>query len=93
MRHVQIRHGRDVNDVRADADVTIETEYELGRQDPAFLGPESGIAIPAEDGGVDLHVAAQWLHTDQQQVAARSRAAARQGAPRAGRRRRGVRWT
>lgn len=70
VRHVRIRHGRDVDDVRADADVTIETEYELGRQDPAFLGPESGIAIPAEDGGVDLHVAAQWLHTDQLQVAA-----------------------
>ena len=34
-------------------------------QDQAFLGPESGLAVPAEDGGVDLYVATQWLHVDQ----------------------------
>ncbi len=39
-------------------------------QDQAFLGPESGLAIPAEDGGVDLYIATQWLHVDQDQVAA-----------------------
>ena len=39
-------------------------------QDQAFLGPESGLAIPAEDGGVDLYVATQWLHVDLAQVAA-----------------------
>jgi CO/xanthine dehydrogenase Mo-binding subunit len=26
--------------------------------------------VPAEDGGVDLYIATQWLHVDQQQVAA-----------------------
>jgi CO/xanthine dehydrogenase Mo-binding subunit len=39
-------------------------------QDQAFLGPESGLAVPAEDGGVDLYVATQWLHVDQQQIVA-----------------------
>ena len=39
-------------------------------QDQAFLGPESGLAIPDEDGGVDLYVATQWLHEDRDQVAA-----------------------
>jgi xanthine dehydrogenase D subunit len=39
-------------------------------QDQAFLGPESGLAVPAEDGGVELYVATQWLHVDQTQVAA-----------------------
>ena len=39
-------------------------------QDQAFLGPESGLAVPAEDGGVDLFIATQWLHADQAQVAA-----------------------
>ncbi len=39
-------------------------------QDQAFLGPESGLAVPAEDGGVDLYVATQWLHVDRDQVAA-----------------------
>jgi CO/xanthine dehydrogenase Mo-binding subunit len=37
-------------------------------QDQAFLGPESGLAVPAEDGGIDLYVATQWLHVDQRQV-------------------------
>jgi CO/xanthine dehydrogenase Mo-binding subunit len=39
-------------------------------QDQAFLGPESGLAVPAEDGGVDLYIATQWLHADQRQVVA-----------------------
>jgi CO/xanthine dehydrogenase Mo-binding subunit len=37
-------------------------------QDQAFLGPESGLAVPGEDGGVDLFVATQWLHADQRQI-------------------------
>ena len=38
-------------------------------QDQAFLGPESGLAVPAEDGGIELYVATQWLHADQAQIA------------------------
>lgn len=50
--------------------VVIEGYYETGMQDQAPLGPESGLAIPAEDGGIDLYVATQWLHVDQDQMAA-----------------------
>ena len=39
-------------------------------QDQAFLGPESGLAVPDEDGGVDLYIATQWLHVDRDQLAA-----------------------
>lgn len=49
--------------------VVIEGRYHTGMQDQAFMGPESGLAVPAEDGGVDLHVATQWLHVDQDQLA------------------------
>jgi CO/xanthine dehydrogenase Mo-binding subunit len=56
-------------DLDAEADVTVEGTYELGQQDQAFLGPESGIAIPDGEGGVDIHVATQWLHVDRDQVA------------------------
>jgi xanthine dehydrogenase D subunit len=70
VRHVRIRHGRPVDEVRAEAAVVVNAVYQIGTQDPAFLGPESGIAIPADDGGIDLYVAAQWLHADQVQVAA-----------------------
>uniref|UniRef100_UPI0028110E80 molybdopterin cofactor-binding domain-containing protein n=1 Tax=Streptomyces sp. TaxID=1931 RepID=UPI0028110E80 len=51
------------------ADVIVRGEYTFGMQDQAFLGPESGLAVPAEDGGVDLYVATQWLHADREQIA------------------------
>ncbi|WFB06864.1 xanthine dehydrogenase subunit D [Streptomyces sp. LX-29] len=54
---------------RERADVIVSGEYELGMQDQAFLGPESGLAVPAEDGGVDLYIATQWLHSDLRQIA------------------------
>jgi xanthine dehydrogenase D subunit len=65
VRHVPIRVG----DPEATADVVITGDYQVGMQDQAFLGPESGLAVPAEDGGVDLFVATQWLHVDRDQVA------------------------
>ncbi|MFF6779161.1 xanthine dehydrogenase family protein molybdopterin-binding subunit [Streptomyces sp. NPDC012637] len=51
------------------ADVIVRGEYTFGMQDQAFLGPESGLAVPAEDGGIDLYVATQWLHADREQIA------------------------
>src|SRR5207249_1686137 len=64
-RHVKIRHGDQV----ARADVVVRGEYEIGMQDQAPLGPESGLAVPDAVGGVDLYIATQWLHVDQQQLA------------------------
>ncbi len=51
------------------ADVIVTGDYFFGMQDQAFLGPESGLAVPAEDGGVDLYIATQWLHADLRQIA------------------------
>ena len=53
VRHMVIRHG----DPDAEADVVVEGTYELGIQDQAFLGPESGLAVPDGEGGVDIYVA------------------------------------
>ncbi|WP_259403201.1 xanthine dehydrogenase family protein molybdopterin-binding subunit [Microbispora sp. H10949] len=64
VRHQPVRVGSTF-----EAEVVVTGEYEVGMQDQAFLGPESGLAVPAEDGGVDLFVATQWLHVDQGQVA------------------------
>ena len=66
VRHQPIRHG---DPDSATAEVVVVGEYEVGMQDQAFLGPESGLAVPAADGGVDLFVATQWLHTDREQIA------------------------
>ncbi|MEV6180253.1 molybdopterin cofactor-binding domain-containing protein, partial [Streptomyces sp. NPDC052015] len=51
------------------ADVVVRGEYTFGMQDQAFLGPESGLAVPDEDGGVHLYIATQWLHSDLRQIA------------------------
>ena len=72
VRHVRIRMGRTppLGAPARPGEVVVAGDYEVGMQDQAFLGPESGLAIPAGDGGVDLYVATQWLHSDQRQVAA-----------------------
>ncbi|MEW2187843.1 molybdopterin cofactor-binding domain-containing protein [Streptomyces cellulosae] len=59
----------DVAAARGRADVVVEGEYTFGMQDQAFLGPESGLAVPEEDGGVHLYIATQWLHSDLRQIA------------------------
>ncbi|MFC5719124.1 xanthine dehydrogenase subunit D [Streptomyces gamaensis] len=63
-----VRTG-DVAAARARAHVVVSGDYEVGMQDQAFLGPESGLAVPAEDGGIDLYIATQWLHADLRQLA------------------------
>ncbi len=69
LKHVRVVHG-DIDAATTGADVVVSGDYEVGMQDQAFLGPESGLAIPGEDGGVDLLVATQWLHADRRQIAA-----------------------
>jgi CO/xanthine dehydrogenase Mo-binding subunit len=65
VRTIVIRHG----DPEAEGDVSVSGFYELASQDQAFLGPESGLAVPDGEGGVDIYVATQWLHVDRAQVA------------------------
>jgi CO/xanthine dehydrogenase Mo-binding subunit len=65
VRHLVIRHG----DPETEGEVVVHGVYEVGIQDQAFLGPESGLAVPDGEGGVDIHVATQWLHVDRDQVA------------------------
>src|SRR5438132_4259820 len=62
---VLVEHG----DPNATAEVVVKGEYELGMQDQAALGPEAGLAIPRQDGGVEPHIATQWLHEDLRQIA------------------------
>jgi CO/xanthine dehydrogenase Mo-binding subunit len=64
-RSLVIRHG----DPEAEGDVSVSGVYEVGIQDQAFLGPESGLCVPDGEGGVDVYVATQWLHVDRDQVA------------------------
>jgi CO/xanthine dehydrogenase Mo-binding subunit len=65
VRSLIVRHG----DPESDGEVVVEGVYETGIQDQAFLGPESGLAVPDGEGGIDIHVATQWLHVDRAQIA------------------------
>jgi CO/xanthine dehydrogenase Mo-binding subunit len=65
LRSIVVRHG----DPDAMGEVSVNGVYEIGIQDQAFLGPESGLAVPDGEGGVDVYVATQWLHVDRDQVA------------------------
>ena len=64
VRSLVIRHG----DPDVEADVSVSGVYEVGIQDQAFLGPESGLCVPDGEGGIDVYVATQWLHVDRDQV-------------------------
>ena len=67
-----IRHQRiECGDPTVTGRFVVEGTYEIGMQDQAFLGLEAAMAIPDPGGtGVELHVATQWLHEDQAQLAA-----------------------
>jgi CO/xanthine dehydrogenase Mo-binding subunit len=65
VRDMRIAHGNP----DAAGEVSVEGYYEVGIQDQAFLGPESGLAVPDGEGGIDIYVATQWLHVDRDQVA------------------------
>lgn len=65
-RKINIRRG----DLDATGEVVVEGTYEVGMQDQAFMGPESGLALPDDDGGVELFISTQWLHVDRDQIAA-----------------------
>jgi xanthine dehydrogenase D subunit len=64
--HQAIRRG----DLAQAGPVAVEGYYETGMQDQAFMGPESGLAVPSSDGSVDLYIATQWVHVDRDQIAA-----------------------
>jgi len=65
VRHLVVRHG----DPDVVGDVVVEGTYTVGIQDQAFLGTESGLAVPDGEGGVDIYVATQWVHADRDQTA------------------------
>ena len=67
LREQRIIHG----DPAVTGDVVVEGTYEIGMQDQAFLGLEAALAVPdSGGGGVELHIATQWLHEDRGQIAA-----------------------
>jgi CO/xanthine dehydrogenase Mo-binding subunit len=67
-QHYRIRKG-DMQAGWAAAEVTIEGEYELPRQEHAFLQPEAALSYVDEAGRVTVEIGGQWTHEDQEQIA------------------------
>lgn len=59
----------DVEMALAQADVVIESEYEIPGQEHAYLQPEAGLGYLDEEGRVTIVVGGQWTHEDQAQIA------------------------
>ena len=66
IRHIPLRHG----DPEAAGETVVEGLYRIGRQDPAPIGAEAGLAVPRPDGGVELYVASTDPHGDRDRAAA-----------------------
>ncbi|WP_156726688.1 xanthine dehydrogenase family protein molybdopterin-binding subunit [Streptomyces apocyni] len=66
IRHIPLRYG----DPDAVGEILVEGLYRIGRQDPAPIGAEAGLAVPRPDGGVELYVASTDPHTDRDLAAA-----------------------
>ncbi len=66
IRHIPLRHG----DPEAAGEVVVEGLYRIGRQDPAPIGAEAGLAVPRPDGGVELYLASTDPHGDRDTAAA-----------------------
>ena len=53
----------------AQADVCVEGVYSTHPQEHAYLQPEAGLAHLRADGRIEVIVAGQWMHEDQEQIA------------------------
>lgn len=66
--HYKIRKGN-VDLAFEQADIIVESQYDLPFQEHAYLQPEAGLAYIDEEGRVTVEVAGQWAHTDQEAIA------------------------
>ncbi|MBH5336717.1 molybdopterin-dependent oxidoreductase [Streptomyces pactum] len=66
IRHIPLRFG----DPEVTGDVIVEGVYRIGRQDPAPIGAEAGLAVPRPDGGVEIYTASTDPHGDRDMAAA-----------------------
>ncbi|QLE72264.1 oxidoreductase [Streptomyces rectiverticillatus] len=66
IRHIPLRFG----DPDAVGEVIVEGLYRIGRQDPAPIGAEAGLAVPRPDGGVEIYTASTDPHADRDLAAA-----------------------
>ena len=68
LKHIKVRKG-DMGAGFAKADVVLEHTFHTQITDHAFLEPECSIAVPLEDGRMEVYVGSQIPYQDRTQVA------------------------
>lgn len=68
LKHIKVRKG-DMDTGFAEADVVMEHTYHTQTTDHAFMEPECSIAVPTEDGRMEIYVGSQIPYQDREQVA------------------------
>lgn len=68
LKHIKVRKG-DVERGFAEADIVLEHAFATQTTDHAFLEPECSIAVPKNDGKMEIYVGSQIPYADRNQVA------------------------
>ena len=69
LKHIHVAKG-DVKKGFAEADAIVEHSFKTPFMEHLFMEPECSLAVPREDGGMDLYVGSQIPFDDRRQVAA-----------------------
>ncbi|MFL7867411.1 MAG: 2Fe-2S iron-sulfur cluster-binding protein, partial [Anaerolineales bacterium] len=67
LKHIKVRKGN-MEEGFAKADVVLEHTFHTAITDHAFLEPECSIAVPLEDGRMEIYVGSQIPYQDRTQV-------------------------
>ncbi len=68
LKHIKVRKG-DVAEGFKDADVILEHTFHTQTTDHAFMEPECSVAVPTEDGRMEVYVGSQIPYEDRRQIA------------------------
>jgi len=68
LKHIKVRKG-DVAQGFADAEIVLEQIFHTAPTDHAFLEPECSIAVPMDNGRMEIYVGSQIPYADRNQVA------------------------
>jgi selenium-dependent xanthine dehydrogenase len=69
LKHIKVSKG-DIESGFSEADVILDETYQTPTLDHAFMEPECSIALPTENGRIEIHVGSQIPYADREQVAA-----------------------
>jgi len=68
LKHIKVRKG-DVDQGFAESDLILEHTFHTQTTDHAFMEPECSIAVPTEDGRIEVYVGSQIPYQDRHQIA------------------------